>query len=102
MNPETKKLKQRTLEYKSTHTLTPTDTPEKIRRKKRYTKRKFTGREVCHYCGRKLTRAIATFDHVVPLSLGGRDDFSNMVWCCRRCNHSKSNKLLEDWLEEGK
>lgn len=102
MNPETKKLKERTQEYKRTHPqYARSEYPEPVKRKKRYTKRKLTGREVCHYCGKKLTRANATFDHVVPLSLGGDDSYRNIVWCCKKCNMSKGNKLLSEWMEEG-
>jgi 5-methylcytosine-specific restriction endonuclease McrA len=33
-------------------------------------------------------------DHKVPLSKGGLDDESNMVFSCAKCNLSKSGKLL--------
>lgn len=99
MNPETKKMKERIREYKSTHTYTPTDihTYERIKRRKRNTKKKLTGREVCYYCGVKLTRANASFDHIVPLSRGGEDEKWNLVWCCKKCNMSKGYKLLSEW-----
>jgi 5-methylcytosine-specific restriction endonuclease McrA len=44
---------------------------------------------VCMYCldehpDRRLTR-----DHVVPLSQGGKDIWTNVVTACRRCNQKK-------------
>lgn len=99
MNPETRKMKERIQEYKSTHTYTPTNTHtyERIKRRKRNTKKKLTGREVCYYCGVKLTRTNASFDHIVPLSRGGEDEKWNLVWCCKKCNMSKGYKLLSEW-----
>jgi hypothetical protein len=39
---------------------------------------------------------VATLDHVVPWSLGGRTDESNLVTCCWSCNYGKANFTLED------
>lgn len=48
----------------------------------------------CAYCGAdgNLDR-----DHVIPLSRGGRHSIGNLLPACRRCNLSKSNKLLVEW-----
>ena len=46
----------------------------------------------CQYCGRKLTRAEATFDHVVPRSQGGATDWTNIVTCCHECNRVKGGR----------
>lgn len=43
---------------------------------------------VCHY----------EIDHIVPISLGGDNDFSNLTISCPDCNRMKSNKTLEEWL----
>lgn len=49
----------------------------------------------CTYCGKQgLTGKDATADHVIPKDAGGTDDPSNLVAACRRCNGSKSNRLL--------
>lgn len=43
-----------------------------------------------------------TVDHVVPVSLGGSDDLTNLVGCCKRCNSSKRNTTgpkRTDWPE---
>lgn len=52
----------------------------------------------CAYCGvaAKLSR-----DHVQPLSRSGKHDLANIVPACRRCNSSKNNKTLSEWLSMG-
>ena len=40
----------------------------------------------CLRCG---TTEDLTLDHIVPWSLGGSDDISNLQTLCRRCNASK-------------
>lgn len=49
----------------------------------------------CAYCGRK-TRL--TKDHIIPLTLDGTNDISNIVPSCRACNASKHNIPLLDWV----
>ena len=48
----------------------------------------------CSYCGRKLTFAQATLDHVFPQSLGGKSSRGNLVIACEKCNKRKSSY---DW-----
>ncbi len=43
----------------------------------------------CRYC--HSTDNPLTIDHVVPVTLGGTDDPSNLVACCRDCNAGKSS-----------
>jgi hypothetical protein len=38
---------------------------------------------------------VATLDHVLPLSLGGRTDETNLVTCCWSCNYGKANFTVE-------
>ena len=38
---------------------------------------------------------VGTLDHVLPWSLGGRTDESNLVTCCWSCNYGKSNYTFE-------
>lgn len=52
----------------------------------------------CSYCHDALTKASATMDHVVPLSRGGSNGIDNIAPCCRRCNASKGNRLLSEWI----
>lgn len=44
----------------------------------------------CRYCGAAAPDARLTVDHVVPASLGGSDDPSNLVTACADCNSGKS------------
>jgi hypothetical protein len=50
----------------------------------------------CLYCGKHLSDAALTRDHVVPVSRGGRDIWDNVVAACRRCNHHKGSRLLQE------
>ncbi len=46
----------------------------------------------CQYCARKLARAEATYDHVVPRRLGGRTTWDNIVIACLACNQAKGGR----------
>jgi 5-methylcytosine-specific restriction endonuclease McrA len=46
----------------------------------------------CQYCG----STAETLDHVVPRSRGGRHVWENLVAACRRCNHTKADRTLEE------
>ena len=51
----------------------------------------------CSYCGRLATeRLILTRDHIVPVSKGGKDTWSNTTAACKRCNNLKDDKLLHE------
>ncbi|AEK07836.1 HNH endonuclease [Mycobacterium phage Yoshi] len=45
----------------------------------------------CRYCGGKSPDVTLTIDHVVPVSLGGSDDPSNLVAACKDCNAGKTS-----------
>ena len=51
----------------------------------------------CQYCGRHRRelgyRESLTRDHVVPLSRGGDNQWTNVVTACSRCNLRKGNAL---------
>lgn len=49
----------------------------------------------CLYCGDVLPPRLLTRDHVVAVSAGGRDEWTNVVSACRPCNHRKDNHSLE-------
>jgi 5-methylcytosine-specific restriction endonuclease McrA len=40
------------------------------------------------------------FDHVVPLSINGTDERTNLVVSCRRCNGRKGAKNPSGWIDE--
>jgi hypothetical protein len=49
----------------------------------------------CVFCGG--TSALQT-DHLVPRSRGGMDTSENVVWACRVCNSSRSDRGVFAWL----
>lgn len=44
----------------------------------------------CRYCGRKAPFVSLQVDHVVPWSIGGTNELSNLVTSCKECNLGKS------------
>jgi len=51
---------------------------------------------VCMYCGLGFADRELTRDHVLPKSRGGRDNWTNVVAACKRCNQRKGNRLPEE------
>jgi len=45
---------------------------------------------LCLYCGGKFGYRELSRDHVTPMSLGGMDDWNNVVTACKRCNNHKA------------
>ena len=50
---------------------------------------------LCMYCGNKFKNALLTRDHIIPLSKGGLDRWSNVVTACRHCNTHKGDRTPE-------
>jgi 5-methylcytosine-specific restriction endonuclease McrA len=54
----------------------------------------------CMYCGRTQyelrPREALTRDHVIPISRGGLNVWTNVVTACSPCNTRKSNHLLQE------
>jgi 5-methylcytosine-specific restriction endonuclease McrA len=50
----------------------------------------------CQYCAHKYPTQELTFDHVVPVSQGGRKDWENIVTCCVSCNRRKGGRTPEE------
>ncbi|MDH4066164.1 MAG: HNH endonuclease [Acidobacteriota bacterium] len=46
----------------------------------------------CQYCAEVFSTHDLTFDHVVPVSQGGRKDWENIVTCCVSCNRRKGGR----------
>ncbi len=46
----------------------------------------------CQYCLKPVTRAEATYDHVVPRSQGGKTNWENIVIACVPCNQAKGGR----------
>lgn len=64
------------------------------------TNRNLFGRDkyICAYCGKTYAThsALLTRDHVVPVSRGGKNEWTNVVTSCKKCNNYKDNKFLHE------
>ncbi len=51
----------------------------------------------CQYCGRRSSelkpRESLTRDHLIPMSRGGTNEWSNVVTACSSCNTRKANRM---------
>lgn len=52
----------------------------------------------CVYCRKGMGLTVLTIDHFVPESLGGGNEFNNLVSCCKRCNRIKADSHPSEWL----
>ncbi len=54
----------------------------------------------CQYCGRPSTllkpRESLTRDHLIPMSRGGLNEWTNVVTACSSCNTRKANRLPDE------
>lgn len=50
----------------------------------------------CQYCLRKVSRAQATYDHVLPRARGGKTEWTNIVIACVSCNQAKRDHTPEE------
>lgn len=55
---------------------------------------------LCLYCGDSFSPYSLTRDHVIPLSRGGENTWTNVVSACRNCNHRKNNRTPAEWGAE--
>ena len=51
--------------------------------------------QLCGYCGIRFSTGALSRDHVVPVSKGGLDVWTNVVTACRRCNTRKADRSPE-------
>lgn len=51
---------------------------------------------LCPYCREEIQ--IGHFDHIIPLSAGGRNSAENIIYCCQTCNLNKGNFSLVEFL----
>ena len=49
----------------------------------------------CQYCGHKVPRPEATYDHFLPRAQGGLTELTNIVIACMDCNQRKGNRTPE-------
>jgi len=50
----------------------------------------------CGYCLRDLSLKVATIDHVIPTSRGGKHVWENVAISCRKCNEKKADQIPEE------
>lgn len=50
----------------------------------------------CQFCGVSVPRHLATYDHVMPRSRGGRTTWENVVIACVTCNQRKADRTPEE------
>lgn len=50
---------------------------------------------ICVYCLKEKANSV---DHFIPLKIGGRDDFRNIVPSCTRCNSTKRESHPIPWV----
>jgi hypothetical protein len=53
-------------------------------------------RHVCAYCGAHCSESDLTVEHIIPVSRGGRHEWTNVVTACRSCNTRKGNRRPEE------
>lgn len=51
----------------------------------------------CELCGVDASERALEVDHIVPKSLGGKDDIANYQALCYKCNTNKGNRAEEDF-----
>lgn len=50
----------------------------------------------CAYCSKSVSPYSFTYDHVLPVSRGGKTEWTNIVTACPPCNHRKGNRTPEE------
>jgi len=51
---------------------------------------------LCAYCGNVFPQNDLSRDHIVPMSRGGRNIWTNVVAGCTNCNKRKDNRTLDE------
>jgi 5-methylcytosine-specific restriction endonuclease McrA len=64
-------------------------------REVKFTRRNILARDEnrCQYCGKRLSQAQLSLDHVTPKSRGGKSTWMNVVASCNPCNTRKGGRM---------
>jgi len=62
--------------------------------------KKHDGSVPCFVCGRHVQARHATLEHILPVSLGGTDDMSNLAISHNMCNLRRGAPTQEDRMGE--
>lgn len=54
--------------------------------------------DVCSFCGAHPDGKVSDRDHIVPLSAGGQDRWTNMTAACASCNRGRRNTPILHFL----
>lgn len=54
----------------------------------------------CALCGKRLSLENMTLDHIIPLSMNGKDEMENLQASCFTCNQIKNNIMPDDFMEK--
>ena len=54
---------------------------------------------LCCHCGHPMMRRAVTTEHIIPVSLGGRDVEDNIAAACNPCNQRRSNSMSPIWFK---
>lgn len=50
---------------------------------------------ICLYCGEHFQHKMLSRDHITPVSMGGKDKWTNVATACKRCNNHKAGRTPE-------
>lgn len=53
-------------------------------------------RGLCAYCGKHYDSVKLSRDHIVPVSRGGVNKWTNVVTACKKCNTVKNDQTLDE------
>lgn len=54
----------------------------------------------CMFCKRPMGEVQLSIDHFVPLEMGGKNDPSNYLSACRKCNKDKGNQEPKEFCDK--
>jgi hypothetical protein len=53
-------------------------------------------KQICAYCAQHHSESELTVEHILPVSRGGKQLWTNVVTACRSCNTRKGNRTPEE------